>query len=556
MFIKIYYFTFFIFWINQIDTTSYRLVDESDYVEYLLEVIKYVLFPGEDSSMQHLTDGLTLNSDSIPNFLGNLSLHLNVNNLPRIYDAINELLICRYTIVIEIFIKNIGLILQYCDNYHLKNQFHDLTECLITLNDALESSKTLFENINNVIQFFSNLHMNYVFNKYEKKINIIDEISFINDGIQSNRKLDILEYIDNNGNPKVEMVIEDIENVKNFHNIISSIISFTSITNNKYYSFQDELKNDDAMKHDNYSISCLDYVQVCNNLKVFYDEAFKLEYINFGFHNLLHPTTPGLVSPLYDDSSEDLAVKVINTIINVDNSQLLINTKILVNDQIKDLNEILYDAENLNNFFKKKQEVAHIFRCRYSELLRYVTDFLGAIQHVCISEQKNEHYDNLITCVNSLKSTFPAVTTMINGLLEILALFKKASIGDYMMKSQSCFKIVVKIASEYNNILKSLNISLNAETNATNVIEFLDTIRQKRLIVTRLLSHNKFNKFFNYYCVPEKKLLTLYELTRSYENIYHNLIFLNLSSDLIQICEDFVKTDYDLYFSELIYYFL
>ncbi|XP_050520305.1 uncharacterized protein LOC126893829 [Daktulosphaira vitifoliae] len=394
--------------------------------------------------------------------------------------------------------------------------------------------------------------MNYIFNEYEKKTGIIYEMSIINDGIQSNRKLDIQEYLDNNGNPKVEMVIKDFEDVKSFHNIISSIISFTSITNNKYYSFQDELKNDDAMEHDNYSISCLVYVQVCNNLKVFYDEAFKLEYINFGFHNLLHPKTPELVSPLYDDSSEDLAVNVINTLFNVDNRQSLINTKILVNGQIKDLNEIQYDAENLINFFKKKQEVAHIFRCRYSELLRYVTDFLSAIQHVCMSEQKYEHYENLITCVNSFKSTFPAVTTMINRLLEILALFKKAYIGDYMAKSQSCFKIVVKIASEYNNILKSLNISLNAETNATNVIEFLDTIRQKRLLVTDLLSCNKFNQFLNYYCVPEKILSTRYELTRSYENIYHNLIFLNLSSDLIQICEDFVKTDYDLYFSELL----
>ncbi|XP_050528721.1 uncharacterized protein LOC126898570 [Daktulosphaira vitifoliae] len=292
MFIKIYYFTFFIFWINQIDTTGYRLADENEYTEYLFEVINYIRFPGEDSSMQHLTDGLMVNSDSIPNFIENLSLHLNFDNLTRIYDAINELLICRYTNVMEIFIKNIGLILQYCDSYHLKKQFYDFTDCIIKLHDALESSKTLFENLKNVIQFFSNLHMNYVLKMYRKKKNIINEISFINDRIRLKRKLDMNEYIDNNANPKVEMVIKDFENVKKFHNIISSMISFTSIKNNKYNSFQDELKSDDAMEHDNDSISCLDYVQLCNNLKVFYDEAFKHEYINLGFHNLLHPITP------------------------------------------------------------------------------------------------------------------------------------------------------------------------------------------------------------------------------------------------------------------------
>ncbi|XP_050531246.1 uncharacterized protein LOC126899973 [Daktulosphaira vitifoliae] len=554
MFIKIYYFTFFIFLINQNDTTSYRLADENDYTKYLFEVINYVRFQGEYSSIQHLIDGLMGNSDSIPDFIGDLCLHLNYDNFTRIFDAINKLLICRYTIVIEIFIKNIGLILQYCDSYHLKNQFYDFTDCLITLNDALESSKTLFENLKNVIQFFSNLNIKYVFKEYEKKTNIIDEISFINNRIQSKRKLDILEYIDNNANPKVEMVVEDFENVKSFHNIISSMISFTSIKNNKYCSFQDELKNDDAMEHDNYSILCLDHVQVCNNLKVFYNEAFKVEYINLGFHNLLHPTTPGLISPLYNDSSEDLADNVINTLFNVNNRQSLINTKIRVNDGIKDLNEIQHDEDNLINLFKRKQEVAHILKCRYSELLRRVTVFLTAMQHLCLRQHYNKNFNNLNTCVNSLKSTLPSVTTMINRLLAILALLKKASIGDYMAKSQSCLKNVVKIASEYKYILKNQNISLTAETNAANAYTFLIEFRQKQSVVTQLFSDTKANQFHKNYCVFDKPLLNKFQLIDSYQNIRNNrnLIFYRLSSDLIQICEDFFKTDYDLCFSKLV----
>ncbi|XP_050527944.1 uncharacterized protein LOC126898038 [Daktulosphaira vitifoliae] len=552
MFIKIYYFTFFIFWINQIDTTSYRLADENDYTEYLTEVINYVRFQDEKSSMQHLTDGLMVDSDSIPYFIGDLGLHINYINLPKIFDAINDLLICRYTIVIEIFIKNIGLILQYCDSYYLKNQFYDFTDCLITLNDALESSKTLFENLNNVIQFFSNLNINYVFEEYEKKTNIIDEISFINNHIQSKRKLDILEYIDNNANPKVEMAVKDFKNVKSFHNILSSKISFTSIKNIKYNSFQEDLKNDDAMQH--YSILCLDYVQVCNNLKVFYDEAFKLEYINLGFHNLLHPTTPGLVSPLYDDSSEDLAVNVINTLFNVDNGQSFINTKICVNYQIKDLNKILHDKDNPTNFFQRKQEVAHIFKCRYTELLRHVNIFLTAMQQLCLTEHSKKRYDNLIICVNSFKSTLPSVTTMINRLLAILVLFKKASIGDYMAKSQSCFKNVVKLASEYKNILKNLNISLTAETNATNAKEFLEEFRKSQNGVTELLSGTRVNHFLKNDCILKKPLLNKFQFIDSYLNIqnYRHSIFSRISSDLIKICEDFFITDYDLCFSEFV----
>ncbi|XP_050547208.1 uncharacterized protein LOC126908919 [Daktulosphaira vitifoliae] len=369
MFIKIYYFTFFIFWINQIDTTSYRLADKNDYTEYLSEVINYVRFQDEKSSMQHLTDGLMGNSDSISDFIGDL-----------------------------------------------------------------------------------------------------------------------------------------------------------------------------------------DYVQVCNNLKVFYDEAFKLEYINLGFHNLLHPTTPELVSPLYDDSSEYLAVNVINTLFNVDNGQSFINTKICVNYQIKDLNKILHDKDNPTNFFQRKQEVAHIFKCRYSELLRHVTIFLTAMQHLCLTEHSKKRYDNLITYVKSLKSTLPSVTTMINRLLAILALLKKASIGDYMVKSQSCFKNVVKIASEYKNILKNLNISLTAETNATNAKEFLEEFRKGQNGVTRLLADIRVNLFLTNYCILDKPLLSKFQLLESYQNIrtYRGSIFSRINSDLTKICEDFFKTDYDLCFSEFV----
>ncbi|XP_050530299.1 uncharacterized protein LOC126899405 isoform X3 [Daktulosphaira vitifoliae] len=382
MIIKIYYFIFFLFWTIQFDTTSCRPANSRDYFEYLCEIVNYILFQDKNTSIQHLTDGLTENSD----YTQDLGLEINNENFTRIFNAIIELL-----------------------NY---------------------------------------------------------------------------------------------------------------------------------------------YVQVCNKLKVFYDEAFKVEYINFGFDFLLHPTTPRLVSPLYDDSSEYLAVNVINTLFNVDNRQSLINTKICVNNRVKDLNEIQHDEDNLTNFFQIKQEVAHLFKCRYSAFLKTIAVSFSAIQHLCQSEEDNVRYDNLVACVNSLKSTFSSVTTMITRLLAILALLKKASIGDYMAKSHSCFKKVVEIALEFNYILKPQNTSLIAETNTSNAMEFLVNIRKNQLRITHLFSDFKINQFLKNDCVIDKPLLNKFELIDSYQ--FGLYLYNNLSSDLIQICENFIKTDYDLCFSKLV----
>ncbi|XP_050530298.1 uncharacterized protein LOC126899405 isoform X2 [Daktulosphaira vitifoliae] len=546
MIIKIYYFIFFLFWTIQFDTTSCRPANSRDYFEYLCEIVNYILFQDKNTSIQHLTDGLTENSD----YTQDLGLEINNENFTRIFNAIIELLNCRYTIILEIFHENIGLIIQYCDRYYSNKQFYDFIDCNITLNDAIDDSRTLFETLNNVIQFFSSLNIRLAFKTYKRPQIINDKFSIINKYIQSKRKLNIFQYIDANANLQVEIAIKDFENIKSFHDLLSKKNSFTSIKNYKYNTFQDKLKIDDAMEHDNCLILCLDYVQVCNKLKVFYDEAFKVEYINFGFDFLLHPTTPRLVSPLYDDSSEYLAVNVINTLFNVDNRQSLINTKICVNNRVKDLNEIQHDEDNLTNFFQIKQEVAHLFKCRYSAFLKTIAVSFSAIQHLCQSEEDNVRYDNLVACVNSLKSTFSSVTTMITRLLAILALLKKASIGDYMAKSHSCFKKVVEIALEFNYILKPQNTSLIAETNTSNAMEFLVNIRKNQLRITHLFSDFKINQFLKNDCVIDKPLLNKFELIDSYQ--FGLYLYNNLSSDLIQICENFIKTDYDLCFSKLV----
>ncbi|XP_050530297.1 uncharacterized protein LOC126899405 isoform X1 [Daktulosphaira vitifoliae] len=548
MIIEIYYFNFFIIWTIQFDTDSYRTANEIDYAAYLCEIVNYILFQDENTSIQHLTDGLTENSD----YTQDLGLEINNENFTRIFNAIIELLNCRYTIILEIFHENIGLIIQYCDRYYSNKQFYDFIDCNITLNDAIDDSRTLFETLYKIVNFFNNLNINYVYKNYKRKKIIIDELSFINEYIQSKRKLSILQYIDQKGNPKVEIANKDTENIKSFHDVLSTKISFTTIKNNKYNTWQNKLENDDAIEHEKYSILRLGFIHVYNKLKLFYDEAFKLEYINLGFHILLHPTTPRLISPIHDDSSEDLGICVINTLFNEVKWQSLVDTKIQVNHRIKDLNEIQHDEDNVINFFKMKQEVAHILKCRYSALLKTIAVSLAAIQHLCQYEVNNLNQNNLITCLNVLRDTIPSVTTMLNSLFAIFALLKKASIGDYKIASPSCLKKVVDIASECNYIfLKAQNTSLIDEINALNGITFLENIRKDQLCITQLFSDTKINQFLKNNCVFDKPMLNKFELIKYY-GIHHDLAYHKISSHLKQFCIDFVKTDYDLFFSKLI----
>ncbi|XP_050527945.1 uncharacterized protein LOC126898039 [Daktulosphaira vitifoliae] len=554
MIIKIYFFNFLLFWTIQFNTTSCRPANKGDYTKYLFEIVNYIRFQDKNTSMQHLTDGLMENFDSFQD----LDLQLNDANFPRIFNAIIELLICRYIIVLKIFRENIGLIIHHCDNYHSKKQYYDFIYCIITLDDALESSRALFENLNNVMQFFSNLNIGLAFKKYEtrqifndEQFKVINKLSFIVNYIQTKRKLDIHDYIDQNGNPQTIKAYNDFVSVKYFQNDLTPKIVFIIIKNNRYNTWQYKLEKNDI------------YVQeICNELKIFYNEAIYFEYVNLGFHNLLHPTTPRFIPPIYDVYSNDLGICVINTLFDEGFWELLIHTRIRVNNQTKDVNEIRHVTVDRFNFLGIKQDVILMLKCRYSALLKNVFASLGAMQYLCELEQKNFNNDNLITCVNTLKNTIPSVTTMLNSLLATLALLKKASIWDYKLTSQLCLIKVTEILTAYYHAFKNQNTSPIVESNELEAMQFLNNIQFTRSCLVNLLSNNKINQFLKNYCDFDQPILDKFELIKSYQyapnyyidSVYHGFVYQKVSSHLKQICEEFLKIDYDLGFNSYLFH--
>ncbi|XP_050530296.1 uncharacterized protein LOC126899404 [Daktulosphaira vitifoliae] len=557
MIIKIYYLNFFLFTIIKCNTINYKDTYESNYMEYLFEIVDFVRFQDENTSIQHLTNDLKINS----NYILDLGLKLNSKNFPIIFNAIIELLKYRYGIVIETFYNNTVLILQCCDSYYSKKRFEHFVDCYIILNDTIVSSKNLFENLNNVMEFFSSLNISYKIKHYDITANVMDNLSTIVKYINSKRELDIHDYIDHNANPLTEKAYNGFVSVNQFYKELSLKISKISTKNNLDNTWQDKLEKDDSIENKIYSISQEDYIQnICNKLKVFYNEALQLEYINLGFHNLLHPTTPGLIPPTHKDSSNDLGMYVIITLFNERYWQSLIHTRIRVNNQTKDVHEIRHVEVNEINFFNIKQDVAHMLKCRFSALLQNVFASLSAMQHLIKIENAHKSYNTLIACVNSFKSTIPSVITVLNSLLATLALLKKATIWDYKGTSPSCLKSVSKIAYAYYNALKTQNISPVAETNEFEAIQYFISIQNTRYSLVRLFSDTKMNQFLENYCDYDRPILTNFELIKSLRNNQNNdtdqnysgFICLKISSHLKQICKEFITTDYDLGFRKLV----
>ncbi|XP_050530294.1 uncharacterized protein LOC126899402 [Daktulosphaira vitifoliae] len=577
MFTKIYYFIYFLLWSIQFDKTNCELANV-EYTEYLFEIVDYVRVHNGNIPMQNLKNGLMEN----PVFIRNLGLYLNNDNFTSIFDAIIESLNNKYTMVLGIFHENIGFILQQCDNYHSTKQFKNFLDCFIILDDAVESSRILFDKLYNVMKFFSSLNIKFAFKMYKEKHIIIDELSFVIKYLNSKKQIDILNYTDQNGsNPQIETAYKNFVNIKRFHQIIASKNFFIYTIYYKNILQVNIEENDDAIEHDNYSIKRLQYVQnVCIVLKEFYAEAVKIEYVNLGFHNLLHPTTPGLIPPTYD-SSKDLGIYVINTLFKEIYWQSLYHTKIRLNSQTKDINEIQHDEVNEINFHSKKQDVAHMLKCRFSAVLNNITVSLTAMQHLCMIENANKSYGSLIFCTNALKSTFPSATIMLNSLLAILALLKKAFIWDYEVTSLSCLKQVSKITSAYVQAMKNqYNFSFKMD-HILKGIRYFEKVYKTLSSLSSTFSNTKIYQFLVNNCDFDIPILNDLELIDSFkikpkhhidnlgsdtldpdtldletldpETLDSNkFVFLKISSHLKQICEDFVKTDYDLGFSKLV----
>ncbi|XP_050547058.1 uncharacterized protein LOC126908804 [Daktulosphaira vitifoliae] len=410
---KIFYSIFYTFWILTTKCFVSCKIRQKTYEKYYSVVMDHISEKVGWDSMQHLEikyDFSTEISTKIKDVICKESRIV----LPKKFEAIIHILNYTYTDVIHTFIDHISAIAKRCQEYYDFNLGDDLLSCIVLLQSVVENSKTMFEQLYNVMNYLSNIDFKLLANfKKTFSVPIVDEIyTFVEYATLKSKKNTQIFINPNDPNTKRE-ACEVILDVNSFiqrkgHQSYQKIKEKNSLIvyNHKQKCLLEEnLKYYNALQNKNIELS----YYLSEWLNLYYDEISTNFYKNLGFEEVLESKKEGIFKPTiysYKNICHKQVIEQLNTITKGSGWISLKPIHIVFNDQVVSVDRILRHPADRLNFHCKIEHVSRLIKCIYTEILFKYCKYVICLLNFC---EKVYVKSNDVAFINFVRQIFDAV---------------------------------------------------------------------------------------------------------------------------------------------------
>ncbi|XP_050547692.1 uncharacterized protein LOC126909323 [Daktulosphaira vitifoliae] len=471
------------------------------------------------------------------------------------FDAVIDTLNFTYAEVIKTFIDHISIIANQCQEYYSFNQEDNLLRCAFLLQSVVKNSKTMFEQLYNVMNYLSNIDFKLLAKlKTTFSIPIVDEIyTFVEYAtLKSQQNSQI--FINSNDSSTKKMACEVILEVQSFiegkvHDIYQNIKvkNSTYIYNHKPNCLLEEnLKDYKAQQNKNIELS----QYLSEWLKIYYNEISKNFYKNLGFEQVLEPIEEGFKHPvhIYKNTSQNQVIEQINKITRESGWNSLKHMSIIFNGQLISVERILRHPADKTNFHCKKEHILRVIKCIYTEILfkycDYVISLLDFIKTVNIKPNVAV-YTNL---VRQIFDTIHKTTRMFNIMYKTLISLNEL-MGDYFYNNiNSNIKCLCNLITRLLDEINSGNYSIHVLDSKS------DLSKQKILQFYPRICVNNFLRAVKYSQSSNSSLPVTYEKQCLLQNFVLNIDipesistdnFSSACDELIVFSNNFIKVYYE-----------
>ncbi|XP_050547056.1 uncharacterized protein LOC126908803 [Daktulosphaira vitifoliae] len=527
------------------------------YEKYLSGVMNHISEQVGWDSMQHLEIKYDISTEISTNIKDVICKGSRIV-LPKKFDAIIHILNYMYAEVIKTFIDHIRAIANQCQEYYDINQGDNFLSCTVLIQSVVENSKTMFEQLYNVMNYLSNIDFKLlVSGKQTFSIPIVDEIytfvEFATLKIQQNTQI----FIDLNDPKTKEDAYKVILDVNSFiegmgnesYQTIKEKNSFIVYNRKSKCLLEENLKDYNERQNKNIELS----YYLSEWLNVYYVEISKNFYKNLGFEQVLDLNEKSSIKhPVhkYNNIRQKDKIEQLNAITNESGWKSLKHINIVFNDQVISVDRILRHPADKLNFHCKKQHLLRLIKCIYTEIMIKYYEYVNFILNFCESE--NVKTNDLIY-INFVRQIFDAVhksIKMFEVMYKTLVTLNKL-IGEYLHDN-------------YNSNLKCLCTSISkllGEIKSEKyILDVLDSKsdnskQELTLINARNYSHT-FSKFLKFNKSKSHPLNRMHEKQCPLRNLLLNIdIPLSINTDNFSYaCNElivFSKNVIKVYYEEL-----
>ncbi|XP_050544747.1 uncharacterized protein LOC126907472 isoform X2 [Daktulosphaira vitifoliae] len=397
--------------------------------------------------------------------------------LAKKFDAVIDTLNYMYAEVIKTFIDHISTIANQCQEYYDVNQGDNLLRCTYFLQSDVEISKTMFQQLYNVMNYLSNIDFKLLA-KWKKtfSVPIVDEIyTFVEYAtLKSQQNSQI--FINSNDSSTKKMACEVILEVQSFiegkvHDIYQKIKENNNsvVYNHKpKFLLEENLKDYNARQNKNIELS----QYLSEWLKIYYDEISTNLYKNLGFKEVLELNEARYPVHLYENTSQKQVIEQLNEITNESGWKSLNHINIIFNGQVISIERILRHLADKKTFHCKKEHILRVIKCIYTEILFKYCHYVNYLFEYC--EKENSKGNPEITYIVFVRKIFETVhkTTIIFDIMYKTLISLNELIGDYLYDNissniKSLCSSITKFLDEINSGNYSLDI-LDSKNNAFN----------------------------------------------------------------------------------------
>ncbi|XP_050547531.1 uncharacterized protein LOC126909150 isoform X2 [Daktulosphaira vitifoliae] len=549
---KLFYSICYTFWILTTKCFVSCKIKPKTYEKYLSVVIDHISEQVGWDSMQHLKINLSTGINyNIKDVICKGSRII----LSKKFDAIIHILNYMYAEVIKTFIDHISAIAKRCQEYYDFNQGDNLLSCTVLLQSAVENSKTMFEQLYNVMNYLSNIDFKILASaKKTFSIPIVDEIYTFVEYATLKSQQNIQIFIDLNDPNTIKDAYKVILDVNNFiegkgHKTYQKIKKKNSLIVNNHkpkFSLEENLKDYNAQQNKNFELS----YYLSEWLNMYYVEISTNLYNNLGFEQVLNLYEEGVRHPvyLYENINQKEGIELINAITKESGWKSLKPIYIVFNDQVISVDRILRHPADRLNFHCKKEHILRVIKCIYTEILFKYCDYVFFLIDFCETEKVNS---NDVMYTNFVRQIFDAIhkTTKMFDIMYKTLVSLNELIGEYfhdnVNSNLKCFcSLISKLLEEINSGNYSLDVldgksdtseqrvpQLYAKTCVKNISTCLNYHKSKNRSL--IMSHDK-------QC-PLQILLLKIDIPKS----INTKNFSTACNELVVFSKNFIKVYYE-----------
>ncbi|XP_050547723.1 uncharacterized protein LOC126909353 [Daktulosphaira vitifoliae] len=400
--------------------------------------------------------------------------------LPKKFDAVIDTLNYMYAEVIKTFIDHISTIANQCQEYYDINQGDNLLRCTDFLQSDVENSKTMFEQLYNVMNYLSNIDFKLLARMKTKfSIPIVDEIYTFVEYASLKTKQNTQIFVNPNDPNTKNDACEVILDVKSFieGKGIETYQKIKEKNNSVVYNHKPKCLLKENLK--DYNAQQNKYIELSEYLsewlKIYYDEISTNLYKNLGFKEVLELNKTSFKHPvyIYKNTSQNQVIEQINEITKESGWNSLKHMSIIFNGQLISVERILRHPADKTNFHCKKEHILRVIKCIYTEILFKYCDYVISLLDFSKTVNIKPNVAVYTNLVRQIFDTIHKTTRMFNIMYKTLISLNEL-MGDYFHDNvssniKSLCSSITKFLEEINSGNYLLDI-LDSKNNAFNQV--------------------------------------------------------------------------------------